>query len=75
VNEEHDIRNQAKRLRGRFKQTGLVDPREQAWRPTPTAGDYVRALTQEIVDERDEEMPVADERSRSLWNSKPVQPS
>lgn len=72
MNEEHAKRNQVDQLLGRFKQTGIVNPAEQVWTPAPTAGDHARALTQEIVDERNDELPQADETSRSLWNTKPA---
>jgi hypothetical protein len=71
LNEEHDKRNQANALVARFKRTGLAPP-IQEWVPQPTAGDHARQITNEIIEERDAELPTVEEASKEFFNGKSV---
>lgn len=65
--EEQDVANQSAELQRRFKATGIVPPQTE-WVPKPTAGDVVRAVSADILTERDEELPTAGAEASRLWD-------
>lgn len=66
MREEHEQQAQAEKLRQRFKQTGIVPPVTE-WVPRPTAGDLARQVSQDIIGERDAQLPLEQERAKQLW--------
>ena len=68
MNEEAARRNQVDQLVKRFKATGIVDPAEQVWQPTPTAGDRAREVSADILSGAQEEAAAADKTAEQFWN-------
>jgi hypothetical protein len=64
---EKSFSDQSWELQQRFKATGVVPPQTE-WRPNPTAGDMSRALSAEIIGERDESLPSEAAEADRLWN-------
>lgn len=64
---EKSFSDQSWELQRRFKATGVVPPQTE-WVPKPTAGDMSRALSSEIIGERDESLPSESVEADRLWN-------
>jgi hypothetical protein len=65
MDEAFDGRNQADQLVKRFQRTGLTPPTTE-WQPTPTAGDYVRSVSSELVPD-ETAVQSATETTKALW--------